>query len=37
MVKDEKEKKKVLIDKDELIAILRMLEAVKRKLQNTLK
>jgi hypothetical protein len=37
MVQKEKDKKKIEIDKDEVIAILRMLEAVKRKLQQTLK
>ena len=37
MVEKEKDKKKIVVDKDEVIAILRMLEAVKRKLQQTLK
>lgn len=40
MVKDKEEKKinnKIEVDRDEMIAILRMLEAVKRKLQETLK
>lgn len=35
--KENKEKQKIEVTKDELIVILRMLEAVKRKLQQTLK